>query len=55
MQVDNRPVGNVTELLTQVANLKPGMATDLKIWRKQGEVVLKLIPAERPSVRKNNR
>jgi S1-C subfamily serine protease len=55
MQVDNQAVGSVSELLTQVANLKPGSPTDLKIWRKQGELMVKLIPAERPSVRKNIR
>jgi serine protease DegQ len=55
LQVGNQAVGNVAELLTQVASLKPGMPTDLKVWRRQGELMVKLTPAERPALRKNNR
>ena len=55
VQVGNQAVGNVAELLTQVASLKPGMPTDLKVWRRQGELMVKLTPAERPALRKNNR
>ena len=55
VQVGSQAVGNVSELLTQVASLKPGEPTDLKIWRRQGELVVKLTPAERPTLRKNNR
>ena len=55
VQVGGQPVGNVHELLTQVAGLKPGTPTDVKIWRRQGELNLTVTPSERPSVRKSNR
>ena len=55
VQVGGQPVGNVHELLTQVAGLKPGTPIDVKIWRRQGELNLTVTPSERPSVRKSNR
>ena len=55
LQVASQPVGNVSELLTQVAGLKPGNPTQVKVWRRQGELNLTLTPTERPSVRKSNR
>jgi S1-C subfamily serine protease len=42
-------VGSVAELLTQVASLKPGAPAEVQIWRRQGEVQLRLTPAERPA------
>jgi S1-C subfamily serine protease len=48
-------VGNVSELLTQVAGLKPGNATQIKVWRRQSELNLTLTPTERPSIRKGKR
>jgi S1-C subfamily serine protease len=55
VQVGGQNVGNVSELLTQVANLQPGSATDVKVWRRHGELVLRLTPTERPTQRKPNR
>ena len=55
LQVASQPVGNVSELLTQVAGLKPGNPTQVKVWRRQGELNLTLTPTERPSIRKSNR
>ena len=39
------------ELLTQVAGLKPGVPAEVNIWRRQGEVNLRLTPAERPTAK----
>ncbi len=55
VQIAGQPVGNVSELLTQVAGLTPGALTDVQIWRRQGELTLKLTPAERPAMRKSSR
>ena len=51
VKVAGQPVGNVSELLTQVANLKPGVPAEMNIWRRQGEVNLRLTPAERPAAK----
>ena len=51
VQVAGRSVGNVSELLAQVASLKPGVPADLQVWRRQGEVSLRLTPQERPTAR----
>jgi S1-C subfamily serine protease len=51
VKVAGQPVRNVSELLTQVASLKPGVPADVNIWRRQGEVNLRLTPAERPSAK----
>ena len=55
VQVGGQNVGNVSELLTQVASLQPGSATDVKVWRRHGELILRLTPSERPTQRKPNR
>jgi serine protease DegQ len=55
VKVANQSVSNVSELLAQVASLKPGTPADVRIWRKQGEVDLRLTPGERPAARKNGR
>jgi Do/DeqQ family serine protease len=49
VKVGGQTVRNVPELLTQVASLKPGLPAEVNIWRKQGEVQLRLTPAERPA------
>ena len=48
VKVAGQPVRNVAELLTQVASLKPGVQAEVNVWRRQGEVNLRLTPAERP-------
>jgi S1-C subfamily serine protease len=55
VKVAGQPVRNVAELLTQVASLKPGAPAEVNIWRRQGEVNLRLVPAERPAVNKQRR
>ncbi len=55
VQIAGQAVTNVSELLTQVASLTPGSTTEVQVWRRQGEVSLKLTPAERPAMRKSSR
>jgi Do/DeqQ family serine protease len=55
VKVAGQPVRNVAELLTQVAGLKPGAPAEVNIWRRQGEVNLRLTPAERPAANKQRR
>jgi serine protease DegQ len=55
VQVAGLPVRNVSELLTQVASLKPGTPADINVWRRQGEVKLRLTPAERPAANKKRK
>jgi S1-C subfamily serine protease len=52
VKVAGQPVSNVAELLVQVASLKPGEPAEVKVWRRQGEVNLRLTPAERPAANK---
>lgn len=49
LQVARQPVGNVSDLLNQVANLKPGEPAEVLIWRQKAQIALSLTPAERPS------
>ena len=51
VKVAGQPVRNVSELLTQVAGLQPGVPAEVHIWRRQGEVNLRLTPAERPAAK----
>ncbi len=55
VKVADKTVSNVSELLIQVASLKPGTPTRVQVWRRQGEVSLQLTPAQRPSPRQNKR
>ncbi len=47
-QVNQQPVGNVTELLSRVASLAPGQPATLQVWRQQGLVQLTVKPGQRP-------
>jgi Do/DeqQ family serine protease len=49
LQVAKQPVGSVSDLLNQVASLKPGEPAEVLIWRQQAQLSLRLTPAERPS------
>ncbi len=49
LQVAKQPVGSVSDLLNQVASLKPGEPADVLIWRQQAQLSLRLTPVERPS------
>ena len=48
------PVRNVSELLTQIAGLKPGVPADLNVLRRQGEINLRLTPGERPAAKQRH-
>ncbi|MOA40727.1 serine endoprotease [compost metagenome] len=49
VQIGDKPVRNVAELLTTVASLPPGTAADFQLRRGDAEVTLKVVPAVRPS------
>jgi len=55
MRVSDQPVGNVADLLNQVASLKPGVPAEVVIWRQQAQLSLRLTPAERPSPKRQAR
>lgn len=55
VKVDNKAVGNVSELLSQVASLKPGVPARLQVWRRQGAAELSITPGQRPSPRQPKR
>jgi S1-C subfamily serine protease len=48
-QVNQQPVRNVSELLSRVANLAPGQAATLQVWRRTGLAQLTVTPGQRPS------
>ncbi|MBM3386055.1 MAG: trypsin-like serine protease [Betaproteobacteria bacterium] len=48
-QVNQQPVGNVSELLSRVASLPPGRPATLQVWRPQGQVSLNVTPSQRPN------
>jgi serine protease DegQ len=49
VQINNQAIGNVSELLANVANLHPGTQAKLKVWRRQGLTELSVTPSQRPS------
>jgi Do/DeqQ family serine protease len=51
LAVQGHPVQTVSELLAQVAALKPGARADLLVLRKSEELVLSVTPAQRPKVK----
>jgi len=51
VQVNSQAIGNVSELLTSVANLKPGTQAKLQVWRRQGLTEISVTPSQRPSPR----
>ena len=51
LKVGTQPVSSVSELLSQVASLRPGQPASLQIWRAQNLAEIKVTPAERPSPR----
>lgn len=55
MQVAERPVGNVSDLLNEVAKLTPGAPAEVLIWRQQAQISLRLTPAMRPSPKSSQR
>ncbi len=55
VKVDGKAVGNVSELLTAVAALKPGTATPFNVQRTDAMVELKITPGLRPRPQRNVR
>jgi Do/DeqQ family serine protease len=51
LAVQGHPVQTVSELLAQVAALKPGARADLLVLRKSEELVLSVTPAQRPKAK----
>ena len=48
LSVADKPVGNVSDLLSSVANLKPGAPSKFKLIRRDQKVELEVIPGVRP-------
>ena len=51
MQVSGKEVANVSELLSTVAALKPGNATQFKLQRREDSVDVTVTPGKRPKAR----
>jgi serine protease DegQ len=51
VKVNSQAVGNVSELLSTVANLSPGAKAQLQIWRRQGLTDITITPGQRPTPR----
>jgi serine protease DegQ len=48
-QVDQHKIGNVSELLSHVANLQPGQTARIQLWRGQGLSEVTVTPGLRPA------
>jgi len=55
VSVDGKKVGNVSELLTAVAALKPGTASAFNVQRGDAKVELNISPGVRPKPQRNVR
>lgn len=53
--VGGQPVGNVSELLSRVAALKPGAPADFALRRGRQDVTIKVTPGVRPSPKQRRR
>jgi serine protease DegQ len=51
VEVGGKPIATVSELLTQVAGLKPGAATAFKLLRREDDVTVNVTPGKRPRMR----
>jgi len=51
VNVQDKAIGNVSELLSRVAALKPGVAADFTVLRREEQMNLKVIPGTRPKPR----
>ena len=49
VQVQDKPVRNVAELLTAVASLQPGVGAEFMLRRADSEVTITVVPATRPN------
>jgi len=54
LEVDGKAVGTVSELLTAVAALKPGVSAPLTVWRKDKKTAVAVVPGtrQRPQMRR---
>ena len=55
LAVDGQPVGNVSQLLTAVAALKPGIPAPLKVLRGDGPVEIAVTPGKRQRAKAQQR
>jgi Do/DeqQ family serine protease len=55
LSVADRPVGNVSELLSSVASLKPGAPSKFKLIRRDKNVELEVTPGVRPKPQQTGR
>ena len=51
VEVAGKPIGTVSELLTQVAGLKPGTSTAFKLQRRDDNLSVNVTPGKRPRLR----
>jgi len=51
LQVAGQETGNVSELLTAVASLKPGVPATFSVQRREESVALTVTPGQRPKPR----
>ena len=54
-QVAGKPIGNVTELLSSVAALKPGEASEFEVLRREERLRLQVTPGVRPKPQRAQR
>ena len=51
VEVAGKPITTVSELLTNVAGLKPGAATKFRVQRRDDAMELNVTPGKRPKPR----
>lgn len=51
VEVAGKPIATVSELLTNVAGLKPGAGTEFKLQRRDDSVTVNVTPGKRPRLR----
>ena len=51
LEVAGKETGNVSELLTAVASLKPGDPSPFRVQRREESVTLTVTPGQRPKPR----
>ena len=55
VKVNSQAIGNVSELLSTVANLQPGTKAQVQVWRRQGLTDISVTPSQRPAPRQRPR
>jgi Do/DeqQ family serine protease len=54
-KIADQPIGNVSELLTRVASLKPGVAAKFEVLRRENTIEIEVKPGLRPKPRRLSR